>query len=277
MTARADSTLSVSHVAGRSVVSAAEARSPLKLLTPKNHGHGAWVFQSSYGGGFVGADHIALEVAVEEGATLFLSSQASSKVYRKSRSRYELAAKVRAGATLISWPDPVVCFDGASLDQSQHFALEQGARLICVDAYSAGRVAREERWAFDRLAAKLSVEVEGRRVFTDALLLSNQHGPLPERLRGVDVLGTIVIAESPAPPTADGRPSTVSDAVHAQLHSTPLRPFFESTQLVSSRWPWGLVVRCAAPSMEAFVAATRGLLRAHVSGLLGDDPHQRKW
>src|SRR6476619_6435156 len=100
--------LSVSRVGERSVIVRTQSESPLRLLAPKNHGHGAWVFQSSYGGGFVGSDDVSLNISVEPGATLFLSSQSSSKVYRAARSRYSLMAQVGEGSTLISWPDPVV-------------------------------------------------------------------------------------------------------------------------------------------------------------------------
>src|SRR5215212_4823704 len=71
------------------------------------------------GGGFVGSDAIELDVHVEQGATLFLSSQASSKVYRAADARFTLRAVVHG--TLVYWPDPVACFAGASLAQQLSF------------------------------------------------------------------------------------------------------------------------------------------------------------
>ena len=59
------------------------------------------MFQSNLGGGFVGDDDVALRVAVQPDALLFLSSQASSKVYRAARSRFTLEAEVY-NATLLS-------------------------------------------------------------------------------------------------------------------------------------------------------------------------------
>src|SRR5262245_13535398 len=79
----------------RTVVSRAYASSPLKLLMPRNHGHAAWVYTSTYGGGLVDGDDIALRVDVDAGATLFLSTQASTKVYRSPRgTRTSLSARV---------------------------------------------------------------------------------------------------------------------------------------------------------------------------------------
>ena len=147
----AQSSLAVASVDGRTAVVSARANSPLALLTPRNHGHAAWVYPSNLGGGFVGQDAVRLAVRVEAGATLFLSSQAAGRAYRQSRSRFELRAEVEAGGTLIAWPDPVSCFPGAAFAQRQRFALALDANLLAVDAWSAGRVACGEPWSQARL------------------------------------------------------------------------------------------------------------------------------
>jgi urease accessory protein UreH len=72
---------------------------------------------------------VSLRVEVAAGASLWLSSQASSKVYRGARSRFVLDASVRDGATLVAWPDPVVCFAGATFDQTQRFAASDGRSI----------------------------------------------------------------------------------------------------------------------------------------------------
>src|SRR5882757_9593932 len=66
----------------RSVVSHAYATSPLRLLTPLNHGHAAWIYTSSFGGGLVNGDRIAMDIDVGRGAAAFISTQASTKIYR---------------------------------------------------------------------------------------------------------------------------------------------------------------------------------------------------
>lgn len=112
-----------------SVVTSARGQGPLKLLTPQNHGQGAWVYQSSLGGGFVTEDALSLEVEVGEGAVTFLSSQAG-KVYRATTSSFELNAHVQARATLVSWPDPLMAFAGSRLSQRQRFHLDEGAAAV---------------------------------------------------------------------------------------------------------------------------------------------------
>jgi urease accessory protein len=230
------------------------ATAPLRLLAPRGGGHAAWVYQSSLGGGFVGGDDVALAVDVEAGATLFLSTQASTKVYRATTARFALDARVGADGTLVAWPDPIVCFAGASLDQVQRFAVAPGASLLVVDAWTAGRVARGERWQLARLATRIVVNDH----LDDALLIDPAHGDLTRRLGGRDAFATIV---------ATGRFAGVGDAIAG-------RPLDGTS---ASRWPWGAIVRMAMPDVGALIAATRELLGAVVIDALGADPWARKW
>lgn len=246
MTARG--CLEVKSVAGRSVVTTLTSEQPLKLLAP-DASSAAWVYQSSYGGGFVGGDDVALEVRVAPEATLFLSSQASSKVYRAAKARFGLDVSVEAGATLVYWPDPVACFAGASLEQGLRFRLAQQARLLCVDAYSAGRVARGERWAFSKLDLSLRVERDGQTLLDEGVLLDPRHGPLEERLSGYEAFATAVLIGVDAPASATAQ----------------------------SRWPYGTVLRFGAASVEALTNALRAALGPALLTLLGDDPFARKW
>jgi urease accessory protein len=256
------SVLSVSQVAGRSVVSGAHSQTPLRLLAPKNHGTAAWVFQSSHGGGFVGRDSVSLAVDVQAGAVLFLSSQASSKVYRGADARFELDATVGEDATLVCWPDPVACFAEASLEQRQRFHLAPGASLVCVDAVTSGRAAHGDEWDARRLALSLEVDVAGVPCFRDALLVSKAHGPLRPRLRGLGALATAALLGP--------RFAGVASQLSAQaLAARPL--------VVCSPHPNGAVLRFAAPSAEALAHAVRALLSPLVTPLLGEDPFERKW
>jgi len=263
-----ESRLIISQVAERSVVTALRSHAPLKLLTPRNHGHAAWVFQSSLGGGFVGGDEVRLDVEVEPGATLFLSSQASSKVYRGARSRFTLEAKVAAGATLCCWPDPVVCFEGASLLQRQSFALRPEASLLWVDAWTAGRSANGERWRCARFESDSRISLGGEPRFRDAWLLSADHGELRARLEPLDAFATVVLAG----PKLSAARAACEAAAEGELPRLE-----QAAWLSASRWEWGTVLRVGAPAAGVLASTLRTLLQPHVAALLGDDPCARKW
>ena len=257
--------LAVAWQRTRSVVTHARSAGPLRLLAPAGTGPAAWVYQSSLGGGFVGADEVALGVEVGARAAVFLSSQSSTKVYRQARAAFTLDATIGDGASLVAWPDPVVCFAGAAFDQVQRFHLAPTASLIVVDAWTSGRVARGERWAFDRLETRMTVDIAGVPVLEEGLLLTSAHGPLAARLAGVDACATIVLA-GPALAAA-------CDRIAAQIAAQPVG----SPLVTASRWPWGLVLRIAAAGAEPLARVTRELVRDAVTARIGADPWARKW
>src|SRR5215510_3493635 len=171
--------LSVTRSAGRSVVSMAYATSPLHLLTPSNHGRAVWVFTSSYGGGLVDGDRIRLDINIDDGAAAFVSTQASTKVYRSPRgTATTMTARIGREALLVIAPDPVVCFARSRYRQVQHFQLLDTGTLVAVDWLSSGRRAFGERWMFDEYEATLEVRKAGRLLVHDALALRARDGNL---------------------------------------------------------------------------------------------------
>ena len=77
--------LVVTRVGARSVVTAAYATSPLRWLMPRNHGHAAWIFSSTFGGGLVDGDALQISVAVEPAATA-TATDATATSARTTRS-----------------------------------------------------------------------------------------------------------------------------------------------------------------------------------------------
>ncbi|MFL5322245.1 MAG: urease accessory protein UreD, partial [Myxococcaceae bacterium] len=129
--------------------------------------------------------------------------------------------------------------------------------------------ARGERWAFEALSSRISLSIGNERLLHDSMLLSSRHGSLPDRMGATELIATIVLAGD--------RLSALCDSLHAELTSAPLRSPSEHPLFVSSRRPWGLLVRASSPSIEEFHRALRQLLQPHVLALLGDDPLRRKW
>jgi urease accessory protein len=255
----------------RSVVTRALSTAPLRLWAPASPGRAAWVYQASLGGGFVGRDAIALDVEVAAGARLFLTSQASSKVYRRAASRVELDATVGDGGVLVAWPDPIACFAGATLDQHQRVRLAPTAGLIAVDAWTAGRVAHGERWAFERLALRTELELAGAPVAVEATTLCAAHGDLAARMAGAQACASVIIA---GPPFA-----AAIDALARALADQPIAPTAAAAgeRIAISVWPWGAVLRFAAATTERLTQALYLSLGPPVRDALGADPFTRKW
>ncbi len=253
---------------------------------PRNHGHAAWIYTSSFGGGLVDGDRVMMDVGVAEGASAFLSTQASTKVYRSPRigAHAELSAHVGADALLVVAPDPVVCFAASRYRQVQSFDLAPDAALLVIDWMSSGRRAAGERWAFRDYHARLSVRAAGALLLHDELLLSADEGELASRMGRFDVLATAVVAGAAL--------RAVAAEIVSRVDGTPVAR--RADRLLAATWLGGdahggaradsdadavgrgCVLRIAGTSVEQVGRTLRELL-AFVPALLGDDPWARKW
>lgn len=261
--------LDIARVDRRSVVRRAYATSPLRWLMPRNHGPAAWVYASSYGGGLVGGDNLRLTISIGAGASAFVSSQASTKVYRSpDRSSAEIAATVSAGGHLVLWPDPVVCYAGSTFRQVQGVDLRGDGSLVLVETMTSGRRASGERWQFVEYANRITVRQDGRVVLFDATRLSSTDGDLTARLGRFDVLCTVAIV---------GR--RFLESVRAITESIGSRPIERRADLLLSAAPigkTGCLLRVVGRSTEQVTGVVRSYL-SFLPRLLGDDPWTRKW
>lgn len=260
--------LRVERVAGRSAVVEARAASPLRLVVTRPQRGVAWVFTSTFGGGLVDGDAIALDVEVREGARLLLTTQASTKVYKSPRgTRSALSARVGPDALLVSWPDPVACFASARYAQSTTIELAERASLVAVETVTAGRVAHGEQWSFARYRSDLRVARGGRAFAVDALALDAAHGSIADRMGRFEALATVILAGPACEPIA----RAASDAIAAS-------PVEKGSDLLEAASPidTGAILRIAGTSIERVAARVRERLEG-VAAIAGGDPWARKW
>jgi urease accessory protein len=240
----------------------------LRLLLPANHGRAAWVYMSSFGGGLVDGDAIAIDVEVEAGAAAFLSTQASTKVYRSTRgTSAELTARVADEGLLVVAPDPVVCFAASRYRQRQRFELATSAALVAIDWMTSGRWASGERWAFDSYEARLTVRRDDTLLVHDVLSLQARDGDLAARMGRFEVIGIAVIINVDAV-------AEILARVASQRVERGARQLLAATALGSDAR--SCVIRVAGLSVEQVGHTLRELL-SFVPVLLGDDPWSRKW
>ncbi len=264
--------LAVSLVHGLSAATTAWARTPLKLLTPRARGESVWAYTSSFGGGMVAGDRTRLEVTIDAGASCFLGTQASTKIYRNPSClpcSHELNAKVGENALLILAPDPVQCFAESSYEQRQRFELHASANLLLIDWLSAGRTARGERWAFHRYLSRNEIVRDGKPVLIDATLFDAANGALGGRFRGgrFNCFATIALVG----PRFETHAKEILEWVAAQ----PITPRSDLVFAASPRHE-GFLLRLASVSVEEVGRAIYARL-GFVRDLLKDDPWERKW
>lgn len=264
--------LTVEVVSGESAITSAFATSPLKLLTPRPRDRSVWAFSSSFGGGLVAGDQTRLDLRLGPGARAFLGTQASTKIYRNPSllpSGHETHATLGPGSLLVFAPDPVQAFAGSSYTQRQEFHLAPDANLVLVDWFSAGRVARGERWEFRHFFSRNEVFRDGERTFLDALRLDPADGPLASAHRaGRFNCFALLFLIGPA----------VREGAAKLLEDVARQPVARRAALVSSASAIrdGALLRIAGEHVEAVAHELHRHLR-RINELLGDDPWARKW
>ena len=234
-------------------VETAFAESPLRFLTPRNHGTAAWAYTSTLGGGLVDGDRLELELSVGPGARAFVSSQGPTRVFRSARAASTTVARVEEGGALMLFPDPTACFGGARYAQRTEVSLAPGSSLALWEVLSAGR----ERWGSP-----------GARARSGSFPTSTRAGSSIRRTvrsrSGWDASAPSARCSSSV------RCSPASRAVREQVDAGPAGggPLVESASPLRDG---ALVVRAAAPSVQQLVQRLRHHLAA-LPSLLGDDP-----
>jgi urease accessory protein len=220
----------------------------------------------------VAGDSTRLDVTIDAGARCFLSTQASTKIYRNPSRlpcSHELNATVGKDALLMIAPDPVQCFADSSYEQRQRFELHATASLLLIDWLSAGRTACGERWSFQRYLSRNEIVRDGKPVLIDASLLDAADGALEGRFRGGRFNCFAIVAL--AGPGFEAHAKEILEWVAAQPVTPRADLIFAASPLKE-----GVLLRLAGVSVEEVGRAIQARL-GFVRDLLEDDPWARKW
>lgn len=178
--------LHVERRGARSVLARARFTLPLQTLAPVGLDDPAAVVSIlNPTGGLVGGDRLAIEIRVGAAAHACLTTPSATKVYRTSGEPavQDVALTLEAGAVCEWVPDHTIPFAGAALRQRISVDVADGATLILVDAFAAGRVGRGEAWAFRLLESAITVRDAKGWLLRDRFVLDGD-GPLDPRALG---------------------------------------------------------------------------------------------
>jgi urease accessory protein len=158
----------------RTVVARCRFTLPLQVLAPMALDDSAAIVSVlNPTGGVVGGDTLAIEIDVAAGAHACLTTPSATTVYRatSSAARQDVTLRLAPGACLEWVPDHTIPFPGAALRQSLSAEVGDGAALVVLDAFAAGRVACGEAWRFAELDSALSIRDARGLVLHDRLVL----------------------------------------------------------------------------------------------------------
>ncbi|WP_255608785.1 urease accessory protein UreD [Methylosinus sp. Sm6] len=122
------------------------------------------------GGGVVGGDHYAIDVEVEPGAALTITTPAAEKIYRSAGEHARIETRLRAadGARLEWLPQETILFDEARLRRRLDIDLAPTARFLGVEILLFGRRASGEWLSTGALRDSWMLRIGGRLVWADA-------------------------------------------------------------------------------------------------------------
>jgi urease accessory protein len=162
---------------------------PLQALAPVALGDPAAVVSIlNPTGGLVGGDRLSIDVEVTAGAHAVLTTPSATRVYRTDAEAAVHSVKISIGPqAAVEWvPDHTIPFAGSALRQTLDVDMDATARLILVDAFSAGRIGRGEAWQFAVLDSAVSVRDQHGWLLRDRLAL---RGPMNGKDTAWDGLG----------------------------------------------------------------------------------------
>ena len=253
--------LTLERRAGTTVLGRCRYALPLQVLAPLALGGPAAVVSVlNPTGGLVGGDRLAIDVTLGRAAHGCLTTPSATKVYRTAGAAAEQRVRLRleAGAILEWVPDHTIPFADSAFRQAIDCEVGDGATLLLMDAFAAGRVARGEVWRFALLESTVTVRDHRGPILHDRFVLT--------AARAVEGLGFVeghpyfgsfvVVADSglDAFAVAAGRVLEETPGAVGGVGALPRR---------------GAVVRCLAASAPALTALFEALWAVARRELLG--------
>jgi urease accessory protein UreH len=119
-------------------------------------------------------DRLAVDITVDEGATLAVSGQGATKTYGSpsgTRAELRTSLSVARAGTLWWLPGTLIPFQDARYLSLTTVQVTEGARFALIEVITPGRLAMGECDRYSQLDLRLSVETAGKPVLIERALL----------------------------------------------------------------------------------------------------------
>jgi urease accessory protein UreH len=152
--------LTVHNDLGRSVVIEQYSQAPLQLHRPLYLDGEDYptVFLKTPSAGLLGGDKHEFSLHALHNSTIKILNQSATLVY-PGKSEQTIEIDIAGGATVFFEPCPLILAAGAILTQTVRINMAVGSRLKYIDEWSAGRIAMNECWRFERFDNTIEILV----------------------------------------------------------------------------------------------------------------------
>jgi urease accessory protein len=120
----------------------------------------AHVYLLTLTGGLLGGDRLDIHIVLEAGAQVCLTTASATKVHPSSTglpAEQSLVIDLGPGSSLEYLPEPTILFREARWQQTTVVHRAADSRLLFTEGWSAGRIARQEVFAFSSLETSIAV------------------------------------------------------------------------------------------------------------------------
>ena len=157
----------------RTILQRQYATVPAQIIRPfyeRDDGR-AYVYLLTTTGGMLGGDRLDIHVVLEPGAQVGLTTASATKVHPSTDPPAEqsLVIELGPGSSLEYLPEPTILFREARWRQRTIVRRAADSRLLFTEGWSAGRVARQEVFAFSCLETSVEVYTAERLSLFDRM------------------------------------------------------------------------------------------------------------
>jgi urease accessory protein len=266
--------LLITERGGRSIASRQFHQGALRVLRPHyldDSGQVGYVVVNP-GGAYLGADLYVVDVEVGEGASLLLTTQSATKIYRTPGSFAEqrMTLRLGEGARLELAPDQLIAYREASYRQNTHITVRPSSSLVMAEVITPGWSPDGASFRYEELRLRNEIWVEGlagateepRLLALDNLLIRPPAGDVTGLgyMEGFSHLGSLVVVDARVD-------QALADELHALTADYDAYTGISLTRTLAGTT--GLVVRSLSNSTEklnGLLGACTALLRQRWHG-----------
>jgi urease accessory protein len=161
---------------GRTVIARQRSYPPLQIfgLQYASASGNAYLQIVNPSGGLLAGDMAEIEVTLQPGAHVYLTTQAATKVYPAERgdvTRQRIWLRVAPAAILEYFPLPLIPFAHAKYVQEMAIHVDLGGVCLIAEVLAPGRMARGERFAYDMVRSRVEGWVGDRLALFEQMIL----------------------------------------------------------------------------------------------------------
>ncbi|WP_159609222.1 urease accessory protein UreD [Glutamicibacter sp. JC586] len=165
--------LHVERRAGKDLATKQFHQGALRVLRPHYLDNTAQVCYTivNPGGGYLGADRYRVDISVGASASLLLTTQSATKIYRtpQGRAQSQMHVSLAEGAVLEYIPDQLIAYQNASYRQETIVHMHRSSSLVMFEVITPGWSPEGDLFRYENIRLRTEVHVDGKLAVLDNL------------------------------------------------------------------------------------------------------------